>query len=30
MAAVLGLIAVSMWVIPIALWLRDRRRGVTA
>jgi TctA family transporter len=25
MAAVLGLIAVSMWVIPIVLWLRDRR-----
>ncbi|HSJ33107.1 MAG TPA: tripartite tricarboxylate transporter permease [Longimicrobiales bacterium] len=25
MAAVLGLLAVSMWVIPIVLWLRDRR-----
>jgi putative tricarboxylic transport membrane protein len=25
MAAVLGLIAVSMWVIPVVLWLRDRR-----
>ncbi len=27
MAAVLGLIAVSLWVIPFALWLRDRRSG---